>query len=71
LKKGDISSLPYSSDSFDKALAVTSSFLADPVANPGIVPRDETWRTGSPFLEAKESCQDGSLARWCLHTLHG
>jgi len=34
LKKGDISSLPYPSDSFDKVLAVNVIyFLADPVAN--------------------------------------
>jgi len=56
LKKGDISSLPYSSDSFNKALAVNVIyFLADPVANL----QELHWVTKpggrvALFLEAKE-----------------
>ncbi len=56
LKKGDISSLPYASESFDKALAVNVIyFLADPIAN-----LQELHRVTKPggrvalFLEAKE-----------------
>jgi len=56
LKKGDISALPYSSDSFDKALAVNVIyFMANPVAD-----LQELRRVTKPggrialFLEAKE-----------------
>jgi ubiquinone/menaquinone biosynthesis C-methylase UbiE len=56
LKKGDVSALPYSSDSFDKALAVNVIyFMANPVAD-----LQELHRVMKPggraalFLEAKE-----------------
>jgi len=56
LKKGDIFSLPYPSDSFDKVLAVNVIyFLAEPVAN-----LQQVYRVTKPsgrvafFLEAKE-----------------
>jgi ubiquinone/menaquinone biosynthesis C-methylase UbiE len=56
LKKGNVSALPYSSDSFDKALAVNVIyFMANPVAD-----LQELYRVMKPggraaiFLEAKE-----------------